>query len=45
MPRVNNGSPSVVLQASDGNSSIEIQQQHFGGSMNIMFGGTYYTTA
>jgi hypothetical protein len=45
MPRTNNGLPSVVLQASDGNSSIEIQQQHFGGSMNIMFGGTYYTTA
>jgi len=45
MPRTNSGLPSVVLQASDGNGSMEIQKQHFGGSLNIMFSGTYYTTA
>jgi len=45
MLRTNNGATSIVFQRTDGNTGAEVQQQHFGGSMNIMVAGTYYTNA
>ena len=36
---------SIVFQRSNGNTPGTLQQQHFGGGLNMMISGTYYTDA